>query len=97
MAALPKKILSRHDSLHFPSALRHLHLLLFKTPSEAKVYGSGKGVVTRRGSGILIPVNRLTKQEQMFVCAVILILLTGWTVKAWRAAHPAPKTIQARF
>jgi hypothetical protein len=30
----------------------------------------------------------LTRQQQRVLCAVILLLLLGWTVKAWRAAHP---------
>jgi len=33
-------------------------------------------------------VNRLTKQEQLVLCLVLLLLLTGWAVKTWRAAHP---------
>jgi hypothetical protein len=33
-------------------------------------------------------VNRLTKQEQLVLCIVIGLLLTGWAVKAYRAAHP---------
>jgi hypothetical protein len=37
---------------------------------------------------ILIPVNRLTKREQLVLCIVIGLLLLGWTVKAYRAAHP---------
>jgi hypothetical protein len=32
--------------------------------------------------------KHLTKQEQMVVCVVIGLLLTGWAVKAYRAAHP---------
>lgn len=32
----------------------------------------------------------LTKQQQMFLSVVLLLLLTGWAVKAWRAAHPTP-------
>jgi hypothetical protein len=32
--------------------------------------------------------NRLTKQEQMVVCIVLGLLLTGWAVKAYRTAHP---------
>ena len=31
---------------------------------------------------------KLTKQQQLFLCAVLLLLLTGWAVKAWRTAHP---------
>jgi len=31
---------------------------------------------------------KLTKQQQQFLCVVLLLLLTGWAVKAWRTAHP---------
>ncbi len=31
----------------------------------------------------------LTKQQQLVICTVVLLLLLGWTVKAWRAAHPS--------
>ena len=43
--------------------------------------------------------NRLTKQEQLVLCIVIGLLLTGWAVKAYRAAHPPLKaaTQQATF
>lgn len=30
----------------------------------------------------------LTKHEQLVLCVIIGLLLTGWAVKAWRAAHP---------
>jgi hypothetical protein len=33
-------------------------------------------------------VNRLTKQEQLFLIVVLGLLLTGWAVKAYRTAHP---------
>ncbi len=33
-------------------------------------------------------VNRLTKQEQLVLCIVLGLLLTGWAVKAYRTAHP---------
>jgi uncharacterized membrane protein YqjE len=33
-------------------------------------------------------VNRLTKQEQMVLCVILGLLLTGWAVKAYRSAHP---------
>jgi hypothetical protein len=32
----------------------------------------------------------LTRQQQMVICAVIFLLVLGWTVKAWRARHSAP-------
>ncbi|PYJ56662.1 MAG: hypothetical protein DME24_21600 [Verrucomicrobia bacterium] len=31
---------------------------------------------------------RLTKQEQLALCVVLSLLLVGWTVRAWRTAHP---------
>jgi hypothetical protein len=37
----------------------------------------------------LVPVSRLTKQEQMVLCIVLGLLLTGWAVKTYRTAHPA--------
>jgi hypothetical protein len=37
---------------------------------------------------ILENVSRLTKQEQLVLCLVIGLLLTGWAVKAYRTAHP---------
>lgn len=34
-------------------------------------------------------VTFLTKQEQMVLCLILVLLLTGWVVKTWRTAHPA--------
>jgi len=34
-------------------------------------------------------VNWLTKQEQLVLCLILGLLLTGWAVKAYRNAHPA--------
>ena len=33
---------------------------------------------------------RLTKQEQLVLCVVLGLLLTGWVVKTYRTAHPPP-------
>jgi len=33
-------------------------------------------------------VIHLTKQEQWVLFTVVLLLITGWAVKACRAAHP---------
>jgi hypothetical protein len=30
----------------------------------------------------------LTRQEQLVLCIVLGLLLTGWAVKAYRTAHP---------
>jgi hypothetical protein len=40
-------------------------------------------------------VKGLTKQEQLVLCIVLGLLLTGWAVKAYRAAHPQATTVQA--
>jgi len=40
------------------------------------------------------PVNRLTKQEQLVLCIVLGLLLTGLAVKTYRTAHPAPVATQ---
>jgi len=37
-------------------------------------------------------VNFLTKQEQMVLWLIVVLLLTGWAVKTWRTAHP-PATV----
>jgi uncharacterized repeat protein (TIGR04138 family) len=42
----------------------------------------------------IIRVNRLTKQEQMFLIIVLGLLLTGWAVKTYRTAHPPSATVQ---
>jgi hypothetical protein len=39
-------------------------------------------------------VNRLTKQEQLVLCIVLGLLLTGWAVKWYRTGHPVPATTQ---
>jgi hypothetical protein len=39
-------------------------------------------------------VNQLTKQEQLVLCLVLGLLLTGWAAKTYRTAHP-PATVQA--
>jgi hypothetical protein len=38
---------------------------------------------------------RLTRQEQLVLCIVAGLLLTGWVVKWYRAAHPAPAAVQS--
>jgi hypothetical protein len=38
----------------------------------------------------------LTKEEQKVLCLVLVLLLVGWAVKAYRTAHPpAPAEVQA--
>ena len=51
--------------------------------------GVFKALRFQRFVTILVPVNRLTKQEQLVLCIVLGLLLTGWAVKAYRTAHPA--------
>jgi hypothetical protein len=31
--------------------------------------------------------GRLTKEEQLVLCIVVSLLLTGWAVKVYRSAH----------
>jgi len=43
----------------------------------------------------IVHVKSLTKQEQLVLCIVLGLLLTGWAVKTWRTAHPpAPAATQ---
>jgi len=45
----------------------------------------------------LTAVNGLTRREQVVLCIIVGLLLTGWAVKAYRAAHPPqPVTEQAK-
>jgi hypothetical protein len=37
---------------------------------------------------------QLTKQEQLVLCIVLALLLTGWAVKSYRAAHPPAKAVE---
>ena len=46
-------------------------------------------------SRYIIRVKGLTKQEQLVLCIVLGLLLTGWAVKTYRAAHP-PATATAQ-
>jgi hypothetical protein len=39
-------------------------------------------------------VNYLTKQEQLVLCIVLGLLLTGWAVKTYRTAHPPATATQ---
>jgi len=38
-------------------------------------------------------VSYLTKQEQLFLIVVVGLLLTGWTVKWYRTAHPETSAV----
>ncbi len=40
------------------------------------------------GRAYIAAVKFLTKQEQLALCLIFVLLLTGWAVKTWRAAHP---------
>ena len=65
-----------------------------------------ENLIVRRGGLVNIarlrPVDyfdamfNLTRQQQLFLCSILLLFLVGWTVKAWRTAHPpARATISA--
>ena len=49
----------------------------------------------RLPSGYIARVNHLTKQEQLVICVVLGLLLTGWAVKTYRTSHPVVTTVQA--
>jgi hypothetical protein len=49
-------------------------------------------IVIRSAHLYIAHVLRLTKQEQLVLSTVLLLLLTGWAVKAYRAAHPNEST-----
>ena len=36
----------------------------------------------------IAPVIQLTKQQQLVLCTILTLLLVGWAVKTYRAAHP---------
>jgi hypothetical protein len=52
------------------------------------------GVAAKPTGGYIDAVNRLTKQEQLFLAVVLGLLLTGWAVKTYRTAHPPTATVQ---
>jgi len=39
-------------------------------------------------------VNRLTTKEQLVLCIIIGLLLTGWAVKTYRTSHPQAQSMQ---
>ena len=39
-------------------------------------------------SGYFFNVSHLTRQEQLVLCIIISLFLTGWIVKAYRTGHP---------
>jgi hypothetical protein len=42
----------------------------------------------------LCSMNRLTKQEQLVLCLILGLLLIGWAVKTYRAAHPPERATE---
>ncbi|HTD66298.1 MAG TPA: hypothetical protein VK846_07190 [Candidatus Limnocylindria bacterium] len=36
----------------------------------------------------------LTKEQQLVLCVILLLLLTGLAVKTWRTAHPQKQAVQ---
>jgi len=51
-------------------------------------------IVIRWDLSYIPAVNRLTKQEQLVICIIAGLLLLGWAVKAYRAAHPSVQTAE---
>jgi hypothetical protein len=50
------------------------------------------GVAAKPSNHYIPSVNRLTKQEQLFLIIVLGLLLTGLMVKWYRTAHPPTTT-----
>jgi len=68
---------------------RHPHKTLAGQPNLLRTEPALKTAVVHWGLLRYIPrVNRLTRQEQFVLCVVIVLLLVGWAVKAYRTAHP---------
>jgi len=41
----------------------------------------------------IFTVSYLTRREQLVLCVILGLLLMGWTVKAYRKAHPPTQTM----
>ncbi|HMP84405.1 MAG TPA: hypothetical protein PKA41_17035 [Verrucomicrobiota bacterium] len=64
-----------------------------RTPCPPETLGS---VVAMLSHSRYIPgVDRLTRQEQLVLCIVLGLLLTGWAVKSYRTAHPPAVAAQS--
>jgi hypothetical protein len=71
---------SRSERPPITPALHHSTPHAFASPEFSLEIG---------GTAYIASVKFLTKQEQMVLCLIFVLLLTGWAVKTWRAAHPA--------
>jgi len=49
-----------------------------------------------REARYIAAVKFLTKQEQLVLCLVFGLLLVGWAVKTWRAAHEPAAVAQTQ-
>ena len=63
-------------------------------PRNSKIANRKCIVCRQRILRYIADMNWLTKQEQLVICIVIGLLLTGLAVKYYRAAHPAAITVQ---
>lgn len=45
-------------------------------------------IAALRAVDYFIAMFNLTRQQQLFLCSVLLLLVVGWTVRAWRLSHP---------
>jgi hypothetical protein len=61
--------------------------MAYSGPIEGR-YPPNSSIVAGTTCAYIAHVNRLTRQEQMVLCVVVGLLLVGWTVKIYRAAHP---------
>jgi len=60
----------------------------FRPPATGNSATAFRTVAVPSFARYTVGVNRLTKQEQLVLCVVLGLLLIGWAVKSYRAAHP---------
>jgi hypothetical protein len=58
------------------------------------INGKPRWLAESRFASYIAAMNWLTKQEQLIICLVISLLVTGLAVKYYRAAHPAVTSSQ---
>ena len=66
-----------------------------RSRSRIEQRGSGNFQIVETAAFVYVGrVNRLTKHEQLVLCIMVFLLLLGWTVKAYRTAHPAKQAVE---
>ncbi len=84
-SVIPPRILRRDGR---PAALPVARSVAFRP--WAGVPDCGRATIVILSCGV----NRLTRQEQLVICIILGLLLTGWGVKMYRTAHPPDQAVQ---